>query len=98
MSAMTGSPAIGPTLIGEPEAILKTGCFDSLGSGPLIARTAADANNGRIIETMLSRFMVHLSAKGFINLIRLDGECIHFLPFIVRERGIADCGLRIADL
>jgi hypothetical protein len=80
---MTGSPAIGPTLIGEPGAILNIGGFAAFGSGSLIARTVATTSAGRMIETKLSRFIIHLSVKGCLHLIRLDGGCIQFLPFFV---------------
>src|SRR5262245_7250299 len=63
LSAMTGSPAIGPTLIGEPGAILKLEDCAAFGSRSLTARTVVDNNARKIIETMLSRFMVHLSEE-----------------------------------
>src|SRR5215475_5532729 len=83
LSAMTGSPAIGPTLIGEPGAILKLGDFAAFGSRSRTARTVVETVARRIIEIMLSRFIRRLSAKGFVHLIRLDGERIQFLPFFV---------------
>src|SRR5262245_38730096 len=96
---MTGSPAIGPTLIGEPGAILKTAGAATFGSGSLIARTVAVTSAGRMIETMLSRYIIHLSAKRFIHLMRLDGEWTQFLPLLFGERGrwVEDRGSRIED-
>jgi hypothetical protein len=70
-------------LIGEPGAILKTAGGATFGSGSLIARTVTAISPERMIETTLSRFIIHLSAKGFLHLIRLDGEWIQFLPFFV---------------
>src|SRR5262245_5745374 len=83
LSAMTGSPAIGPTLIGEPEAILNEGGIAAFGSRSLTARTVVDTNARRIIDAMLNPFMFHLSQKRFVHLIRLDGEWIRFLPLFV---------------
>src|SRR5262245_66329322 len=94
---MTGSPAIGPTLIGEPGAILKTAGAATFGSGSLIARTVAVTSAGRMIETMLSRYIIHLSAKRFIHLMRLDGEWTQFLPLLFGEWGKVGRRSRIED-